>query len=800
MASTPSRQATSSRHATQAGAMPPSHSQQLHQQQAHSSRQPPSQQHHHSQPQQHHSQPQQHHSQPQQHQQPFSSSPTDSFFSMDDGAAEGSRKRRQPLVHLHPPDQEPSFSFVCLGTGGGPLEGDCSCYLMKPADAAWQDGSIVVEGGSWLGALTTVLEQTGPDSAFYDFDFPSTTPTSYLRAGLIASFAEAFLISHAHLDHILGLVLGSASLPGKRAVYGLKPTLENILDMFNGKIWPKLASWNEDEPYTMYHMRALEPQRPYSLNNSLVVLPFALSHGLNPSVPPAPPTPSYTPAKFTQSYFNKRASLPLSTQMASFRLARGVDERARTLDKAASGAAPGSNAAAHLAAADARRASKAKSENDKVELPFNSPFRSSGADHSLDPREMGQQGHAQAHAPLPDSTPAARPGEPISPRANPARVAATSATMSPSLSASSSSSSVSNAPVPHRGRNRPSRPRTAQGSETHNPPPSAWNSSAAGHAAEGNIYRAATQADRNAATAPPSHASTSSSSSSLAPPAPNRPPRRVSIDRSPPSLDSTAFFITHSEHDRDVLFFGDVEPDCVSRSPRNRHVWSHAAERFAEGKLNAIFLECSFARGHPTQFLYGHLSVEHLFEELKVLAIMVKRLRQRRRSSAGGSPTSRYRSSNGSGSAAAVSTSPSDSRYQPSLRPSPLGTSAVAAPAPASSADPNAGLGDTYIGTIDDEEVRGQLEGLAVIIIHVKPALFPTFMPAADDDDDDDDDNDSEHIDGDGDGGDATRECGKRLDPRSMPVKILDELNEEEGEVGLGVRFVMAQQGMRIEC
>lgn len=43
--------------------------------------------------------------------------------------------------------QKPSFTFVCLGVGGGPLEGDCSCYLVKPADMPWHAGTVVVEGG-----------------------------------------------------------------------------------------------------------------------------------------------------------------------------------------------------------------------------------------------------------------------------------------------------------------------------------------------------------------------------------------------------------------------------------------------------------------------------------------------------------------------------------------------------------------------------------------------------------------------------------------------------------------------------
>ncbi|KAN0062882.1 3',5'-cyclic-nucleotide phosphodiesterase pde1 [Thecaphora frezii] len=759
MSSGPSRPGSSSRPLQQAQAsfashpqsstytqQPPHQSpQQQYQQQQHPHQhQHPQQQqqhlyHHHQQQQQAQQQQQQ---QPQQQRYPHVPSPTESFFSMDEVAYEGLRPKRQSRIHLHPPDQEASFSFVCLGTGGGPLEGDCSCYLMKPADAAWQDGSIVVEGGSWLGALTTVLEQTGPDSAFYDFDFPSTTPTSFLRAGLVASFAEAFLISHAHLDHILGLVLGSASLPGKRAVYGLQPTLENILEMFNGKIWPKLASWNEDEPYTMYHMRPLESQRPFSLNQTFSVLPFALSHGLNPSVPPAPPTPSYTPAKFTQSYFNKRASLPLSTQMASFRLARGVDERARTLDKTIGGAS-------QLEALSSGRATETALEGERDRLPFSSPFQRTSEGQSDD------SGASSGAAP--------KPGEPVSPRAHPLRA--------PSMSASSTatpSSSVS-APSPtSRSRARPSRPRTAQGSESHAPPPSAWTSTLSQlegtHRTEANHEKSG--GDNRAATTQ------------------ERPPRRVPIERTPPSLDSTAFFITHSGHDRDVLFFGDVEPDCVSKSPRNRQVWGHAAQRFVEGKLNTIFLECSFARGHPVQLLYGHLSVEHLFEELKVLAIMVKRLRQRRRSSASSSPSSRYAARTNGTPAAGVSTSPSESRYyQPSLAPSPLGTSAVSASGTSNR------HGELYSEAIPDEEVEGQLQGLSVVIIHVKPALFPIFAAAQDD---------TESATSGGSNG--TGGGGEKLDPRSMPVKILDELIEEENEMGLGVRFVMAQQGMRIEC
>jgi cAMP phosphodiesterase len=121
--------------------------------------------------------------------------------------------------------------------------------LMLPS-SSW----LPISSGSWLGALTRIMEDVGPDSAFADVQFPHENPA--LRAGYLASFAHSFIISHAHLDHILGMILGCASLPGKKNVYGLRPTLENLLDVFNGKIWPKLASFTDDGPSAVYLLKA----------------------------------------------------------------------------------------------------------------------------------------------------------------------------------------------------------------------------------------------------------------------------------------------------------------------------------------------------------------------------------------------------------------------------------------------------------------------------------------------------------------------------------------------------------------
>lgn len=83
---------------------------------------------------------------------------------------------------------------------------------------------------------------------------------------------------------------------------------------------------------------------------------------------------------------------------------------------------------------------------------------------------------------------------------------------------------------------------------------------------------------------------------------------------------SSAHFIRDLATGREVLIFGDVEPDSISLFPRNRQVWREAAPKVAEGQLGAIFIECSYDDSRPDDQLFGHLAPRFLIEELKVLA------------------------------------------------------------------------------------------------------------------------------------------------------------------------------------
>lgn len=95
---------------------------------------------------------------------------------------------------------------------------------------------------------------------------------------------------------------------------------------------------------------------------------------------------------------------------------------------------------------------------------------------------------------------------------------------------------------------------------------------------------------------------------------------------------------------------------------------------------------------------------------------------------------------------------------------------------------------------ISDEETISCLNGLAVVIIHVKTALFPSYArpPSSVVSERKDSTTSSNNS--------KNEDTPRAVDPRSMQDRILEELREVEADSngGLGVRFEMAEQGMRI--
>lgn len=97
-------------------------------------------------------------------------------------------------------------------------------------------------------------------------------------------------------------------------------------------------------------------------------------------------------------------------------------------------------------------------------------------------------------------------------------------------------------------------------------------------------------------------------------------------------VDSSAFFIraesTMTTPTKEILIFGDVEPDSLSLSPRTAVIWAEAAPKIAAGILTGIFIECSYTDSQADAVLFGHLAPRHLLAELCSLAELVKDARK----------------------------------------------------------------------------------------------------------------------------------------------------------------------------
>jgi cAMP phosphodiesterase len=82
-------------------------------------------------------------------------------------------------------------------------------------------------------------------------------------------------------------------------------------------------------------------------------------------------------------------------------------------------------------------------------------------------------------------------------------------------------------------------------------------------------------------------------------------------------FESTAFLI--QKENEAILYLGDTGPDAVEKSNDLRSLWQTVAPLIQEKQLRGIFIEVSFPNEQPDNALYGHLTPNHLMNELTVL-------------------------------------------------------------------------------------------------------------------------------------------------------------------------------------
>jgi 3',5'-cyclic-nucleotide phosphodiesterase len=165
----------------------------------------------------------------------------------------------------------PAFDVVVLGATGGIQDGNLSAFLIRPAN---EPRGVTCDAGSLVNGIRVADER----GAFDDVVVPPGS--RYSRIGhVLTDVIQGYLISHAHLDHVLGLVIASPDDVAK-PVYALASTqAELVASHCNWSAWPNISDRGRLPRLGKYRLRDLAPGVPEPLaGTSMAVTAYPLAH------------------------------------------------------------------------------------------------------------------------------------------------------------------------------------------------------------------------------------------------------------------------------------------------------------------------------------------------------------------------------------------------------------------------------------------------------------------------------------------------------------------------------------------
>lgn len=154
-----------------------------------------------------------------------------------------------------------SFHIVPLGVKGGIDESNLSAYMIAPKGS---NNYVCLDAGT----LHYGIEKAVGNKMF------AVPAEKVLR-----QYIKGYLISHAHLDHVAGLIINAPD-DSTKTIYGLASTLVTLKkDYFTWESWANFADDGETPLLKKYHYQPLTPDSSINLNNTeMTVKTFPLSH------------------------------------------------------------------------------------------------------------------------------------------------------------------------------------------------------------------------------------------------------------------------------------------------------------------------------------------------------------------------------------------------------------------------------------------------------------------------------------------------------------------------------------------
>ncbi|KRD11183.1 3',5'-cyclic-nucleotide phosphodiesterase [Flavobacterium sp. Root901] len=160
--------------------------------------------------------------------------------------------------------EKPSFQVIPLGIKGGIDEKNLSAYLVAPSGTK---DFICLDAGT----LNAGIEKAIENKAF------KVSASEVLR-----KYIKGYLISHAHLDHVSGLIINSPA-DSSKTVYATQKCMEMMENhYFNDQTWVNFGDKGVGFPLKKYHFQTLNlaEETPIS-NTTMTAEAFPLSH-VNP--------------------------------------------------------------------------------------------------------------------------------------------------------------------------------------------------------------------------------------------------------------------------------------------------------------------------------------------------------------------------------------------------------------------------------------------------------------------------------------------------------------------------------------
>ncbi|WP_299781650.1 3',5'-cyclic-nucleotide phosphodiesterase [uncultured Formosa sp.] len=157
--------------------------------------------------------------------------------------------------------QKAAFQLIPLGVKGGIDETNLSAYLVAPTGT---NDFISLDAGTLHYGIEKAIE----NKAF------NISAKQVLR-----EYIKGYFISHAHLDHVSGLIINSPA-DSSKTVYATKKCMTMMQDhYFNGETWANFGDEGPGFQIKRYHFQTLNHQQEIPVTNTdMFVTAFPLSH------------------------------------------------------------------------------------------------------------------------------------------------------------------------------------------------------------------------------------------------------------------------------------------------------------------------------------------------------------------------------------------------------------------------------------------------------------------------------------------------------------------------------------------